>query len=335
MTGSTPRQRSFGKHSVALVSKASSRAPGTRHSRDPLYSDWRTISSPMPNFVTGLLCVFCHSQFSPRVGYTCPKCGITGILDVQYDYRAIRKALTRRKLAARTDHSHWRYRELLPIADRAPLASARSGMDTDRRGRPAGAPFGSSRTAHQGRRPQSHRLAERPRQFAGRGEGGGEAPQDHRLRQHRECRVVAGGHGGEHGIAQRDLRAAARARAQGHATADLRRHRAARRRQLRAGVRTVPAIVRALGLVQPQLRHQSLPGGRQEDGRAGNRGTARVESAGLDRHVGGRRLHHRRRMESVSRIENHRPDRAHAAHARRAGGGRGAGHRGVSQPQRR
>jgi threonine synthase len=81
----------------------------------------------MPNFVTGLVCVFCHSQFSPRVGYTCPKCGITGILDVQYDYRAIRKALTRRKLAARADHSHWRYCELLPIADRAQLPALAVG----------------------------------------------------------------------------------------------------------------------------------------------------------------------------------------------------------------
>ena len=81
----------------------------------------------MPNFVTGLLCVFCHSQFSPRVEYTCPRCGITGILDVQYDYRAIGKALTRRKLAARADHSHWRYRELLPIADRAQLPSLAVG----------------------------------------------------------------------------------------------------------------------------------------------------------------------------------------------------------------
>ena len=81
----------------------------------------------MPNFVTGLRCVFCGAQFSPRVGYTCPRCGITGILDVQYDYRAIRKALTRRKLATRADHSHWRYRELLPIADRAPLPALAVG----------------------------------------------------------------------------------------------------------------------------------------------------------------------------------------------------------------
>lgn len=81
----------------------------------------------MANFVTGLLCVFCGSQFSIRAGHTCPQCGITGILDVQYDYRAIAKALTRKKLAARADYSHWRYRELLPIGERAQLPSLPAG----------------------------------------------------------------------------------------------------------------------------------------------------------------------------------------------------------------
>jgi threonine synthase len=81
----------------------------------------------MPNFVTGLRCVFCDQQYSPRVGFTCPQCGITGILDVQYDYAAIRKVLTRRKLAARTEQNHWRYRELLPIAERAQLPALAVG----------------------------------------------------------------------------------------------------------------------------------------------------------------------------------------------------------------
>ncbi|MGZ4833428.1 MAG: threonine synthase [Terriglobales bacterium] len=87
----------------------------------------RITSSAMANFVTGLRCVFCGSQFSTRVGYTCPYCGITGILDVQYDYPAIRKVLTRRKLAARADFTHWRYRELLPIGDGAALPALAVG----------------------------------------------------------------------------------------------------------------------------------------------------------------------------------------------------------------
>ena len=47
--------------------------------------------------------------------YTCPRCGITGILDVQYDYRAIARQFNRHRLAARANPTHWRYHELLPI----------------------------------------------------------------------------------------------------------------------------------------------------------------------------------------------------------------------------
>jgi threonine synthase len=57
----------------------------------------------------------------PADPMTCPTCGITGILDLQYDYRAVRRRLTRRALAQRADRSQWRYRELLPIGARARL----------------------------------------------------------------------------------------------------------------------------------------------------------------------------------------------------------------------
>ncbi|HLK62518.1 MAG TPA: threonine synthase [Bryobacteraceae bacterium] len=69
------------------------------------------------NFVQGLHCVFCDSLLPVRVGDTCPHCGITGILDVEYDYAAIGRALSRRTLAGRSDRSQWRYRELLPISN--------------------------------------------------------------------------------------------------------------------------------------------------------------------------------------------------------------------------
>ena len=72
-------------------------------------------------FVRGLKCVFCGTVYSTRVPYTCLACGITGILDVQYDYRAIAARLTRRRLAKRTESTHWRYRELLPIRKDAVL----------------------------------------------------------------------------------------------------------------------------------------------------------------------------------------------------------------------
>ena len=72
-------------------------------------------------FVTGLKCVFCGATYSTRGPYTCPACGITGMLDVQYDYPAIAKRLNRRTLAKRAEFSHWRYRELLPIRKDAVL----------------------------------------------------------------------------------------------------------------------------------------------------------------------------------------------------------------------
>jgi threonine synthase len=66
-------------------------------------------------FVTGLRCVFCEGVYPARQIHTCPRCGIQGILDVQYDYRAIGRRLTRRALAKRGEFSHWRYHELLPV----------------------------------------------------------------------------------------------------------------------------------------------------------------------------------------------------------------------------
>jgi threonine synthase len=61
------------------------------------------------------------------VPYTCPVCGIAGILDVRYDYPAIARRLTRRSLARRSEYSLWRYRELLPIRDGAALPALSAG----------------------------------------------------------------------------------------------------------------------------------------------------------------------------------------------------------------
>ncbi len=72
------------------------------------------------SFVTGLKCVSCGRVHSTRVPYTCPRCGLSGILDVQYDYAAIRRRL-RRKVLAKRALTHWRYRELLPVSARAVL----------------------------------------------------------------------------------------------------------------------------------------------------------------------------------------------------------------------
>ena len=79
------------------------------------------------NFITGLKCVFCGTVHSTRVPYTCPRCGIAGILDVEFDYPAIARRLTRRRLAGRFEQSHWRYRELLPIGADAALPALAVG----------------------------------------------------------------------------------------------------------------------------------------------------------------------------------------------------------------
>jgi threonine synthase len=79
------------------------------------------------NFVESLQCTLCGAVYSTRVPYTCPACGIGGILDVRYDYPAIARRLTRRSLARRIGYSLWRYRELLPIGDGATLPALAAG----------------------------------------------------------------------------------------------------------------------------------------------------------------------------------------------------------------
>lgn len=79
------------------------------------------------SLVTSLRCVVCGRTYSTRVPYTCPECGISGILDVQYDYAKIGRVLNRRAIAARSEHSHWRYRELLPVEADSALPSLAVG----------------------------------------------------------------------------------------------------------------------------------------------------------------------------------------------------------------
>lgn len=67
-------------------------------------------------FVHEFVCMSCGTIYAPEdVEYTCPRCGIEGILDVRYDYDAVRRVLTRDRLAADPERSHWRYRPLLPL----------------------------------------------------------------------------------------------------------------------------------------------------------------------------------------------------------------------------
>ena len=67
-----------------------------------------------------LRCVVCDAVYAyGEVDYTCPDCGITGILDVEFDYDAIeRGGFGARELSERRETSIWRYFELLPIEHR-------------------------------------------------------------------------------------------------------------------------------------------------------------------------------------------------------------------------
>jgi threonine synthase len=72
------------------------------------------------SLVTGLRCFVCNELQKNGNVHTCPKCGIQGILDVQYNYDTAATILTPATLADRS-YNHWRYRELLPIAPDAAL----------------------------------------------------------------------------------------------------------------------------------------------------------------------------------------------------------------------
>jgi threonine synthase len=72
-----------------------------------------------PSQITRLTCVQCGAQY--REGehpYTCPACGIEGILDVEYDYDVARRSMKERGLGTTPADllgSIWRYIDLLPI----------------------------------------------------------------------------------------------------------------------------------------------------------------------------------------------------------------------------
>jgi threonine synthase len=68
--------------------------------------------------VTGLGCVHCGRTYAAaEVDYFCPACGYhDGILDVMYDYEAVRQDLNAESLAGNRELSMWRYLPLLPVS---------------------------------------------------------------------------------------------------------------------------------------------------------------------------------------------------------------------------
>jgi threonine synthase len=75
------------------------------------------VSRPLPK-VTGLRCVLCTAVWAHgEEEYTCPRCGIEGILDVEYDHELVARTFGAAALEADRDLSLWRYRALLPLPD--------------------------------------------------------------------------------------------------------------------------------------------------------------------------------------------------------------------------
>ena len=59
--------------------------------------------------------MICGSSYDYGNVFTCPTCGIEGILDVQYDYDAILSSEFKSQFSHRS-FNHWRYIELLPVS---------------------------------------------------------------------------------------------------------------------------------------------------------------------------------------------------------------------------
>ncbi|UCG79271.1 MAG: threonine synthase [Nitrospirota bacterium] len=75
-------------------------------------------------FVKGLKCRECGREYDADPVYVCEFC--FGPLEVAYDYKGIKKVLTRKKIESR-ELSLWRYKELLPI-DGEPQVGLTSGF---------------------------------------------------------------------------------------------------------------------------------------------------------------------------------------------------------------
>ena len=69
-------------------------------------------------YVLGAKCVKCGREYPAAPGLTTCACG--GILDIVYDYAAIRRHFSPKSLADCRDYSMWRYRPLLPVEEESP-----------------------------------------------------------------------------------------------------------------------------------------------------------------------------------------------------------------------
>lgn len=69
------------------------------------------------NKIAYLQCVTCKKKYeADKINYTCPNCGsLRGTLDVIYNYKYVKKHISKEYLQRSTEYSHWRYLPVLPI----------------------------------------------------------------------------------------------------------------------------------------------------------------------------------------------------------------------------
>jgi len=76
-------------------------------------------------FATKLKCIKCAAEYSLVTRYGCPKCG--GILDVIYDYEAMRKEGIDLYFPGVKNEGMWRFKDLLPIEKKESIVTLREG----------------------------------------------------------------------------------------------------------------------------------------------------------------------------------------------------------------
>ena len=77
-------------------------------------------------FLKGLSCNLCGTEYPHGNVFTCPRCGMQGILDAQFDYDAVGEVMTTAALESRP-LNQWRYMELLPVSPEVPLPHLQIG----------------------------------------------------------------------------------------------------------------------------------------------------------------------------------------------------------------
>lgn len=72
----------------------------------------------MSKYIRGYRCTVCGKFFAPgEAELTCPVCGEKGILDVEYDYDALKKVLTKEYFQNNKNYSMWRYAPMMGIEE--------------------------------------------------------------------------------------------------------------------------------------------------------------------------------------------------------------------------